>query len=222
MFDLYIPYHNVDKNLFIDRTINQFTKIVLFRNKKKLVGFCGMRYELLDKIIKTTTSTMYFGQMFIEKEFRGKSLIKKIGFILAIKYKLMHPRTKLFLWGDAIGYKAYLVLAKNFPETYPSPDCPIIPEIKKIRDFLGQKYYTCNYNKELGIVHKTKNRIKCSDAQIKSCDIENPLVEYYIKINKHYKRGDGVLVISPVTVKNIIFSIKEYLRNRLCKANLSR
>ncbi|MCP3900266.1 MAG: hypothetical protein GY707_11205 [Desulfobacteraceae bacterium] len=176
----------------------------------------------MDKIIKVAASTMYFGQMFIEEKFRGKSLIKKIGFILAMKHKLLHPRTKLFLWGDAIGYKPYLLLAKSFPEIYPSPDCPITPEIKKIRDFLGQKYYSSKYNKELGIVHKTKNRIKCPDAQIKSCDIENPLVEYYTRINKHYQRGDGVLVICPVTMNNITYSIKEYLRSCLCKANLLR
>ncbi|MCK5099421.1 MAG: hypothetical protein KAR45_15035 [Desulfobacteraceae bacterium] len=215
MFSLYVPYHNVDKQFFIDRTINQFTKIVLFRNKHKIVGFCGIRYEHLKKFIKANVAAIYYGQMYIDKRFRGKFLIQKIGLMLAIKYKIMHPQTKIFMWGDTIGYKAYLLIIRSFPEAYPSPDYPITPEIKRVRDFLGQKYYSHNYNKELGVVYKSQNRIKDADAQIKSSDIEDPLIEYYTRINKHHKRGDGILVIIPVTFKNVICTIIKYMRLEL-------
>jgi hypothetical protein len=215
MFSLYIPYHNVDKGFFIDRTINQFTKIALFLNKKKIIGFCGIRYERLKKIIKANVSTIYYGQMFIDKQFRGKFLIQKIGLMLAVKYKLMHPQTKLFMWGDTIGYKAYLLIIKSFPEAYPSPNYPTTPEIKRVRDFLGRKYYSHNYNKELGVVYKNQNRIKDADAKIKSSDTENPLIRYYTHINKHHKRGDGILVIIPVTFKNVTYTMMKYMRLKL-------
>ena len=215
MYSLYIPYHNVDKSFFIDRTINQFTKLALFLNKNKIIGFCGIRYECLKKDITINVSAIYYGQMFIDKQFRGKFLIQKIGLILAIRYKIMHPQTKLFMWGDIIGYKAYLLIIRSFPEAYPSPDYPITPEIKKIRDYLGQKYYSHNYNKELGVVYKNQNRIKDTDAQIKSRDLANPLIEHYTHINKHHKRGDGIIVIIPVTFKNVMCTIMKYMRFKL-------
>ena len=129
MWAIYAPNHHVSRSFFEER-LRAFDRIALFREGKsrRIRGFTGVRIREID-VAARRYGTLYFGQSYIEKAFRGKNLIQRTVVRLMATLRARSPRTPWFLWSDALSYKPYLVMARNLAAVYPHPEKPTPPDV---------------------------------------------------------------------------------------------
>ena len=118
MWDIYEKYYSYSKDYFLNR-IAKNTHFAFFYEGNKLVGFTGLRINRLN-VNGKKTFTIYFGQAAIEKEYRGKNLLRRMSVQIGWKYLWDVLFTNSYCWSDAISYKSYLFYAKSFAEFYPT------------------------------------------------------------------------------------------------------
>jgi len=215
MYKIYLPHHNVEFDDFYHRTLSQFNMIAIHRDKKKknIVGFCGIREDVL-KIHKKKMDIIYYGQMFLLEAYRGSNLMQKTSIYTFFKNKIFHPFRPLYYWGDCISYKSYLLLAKYYPIIYPHKDFKTPPKEQAVRDYLGKKYYLDSYQLGVGVILKETNRLKTETASISDSDLLDLHINFYSEVNPGYIKGDGLLTIIPGTYSNFIGNIKNYWKKK--------
>ncbi len=220
MFEIYKPHHNVGKVHFKERTLNGFDKVGLFRETKteKIVGFTGLKFGVFpNPSTNKKVNTVYGGQMFVVKDYRGSSFIHNFVMKEIFLFKLSHPFRKLIAWGDCISHKSYILTQNAFPDFYPHPDKKIPPEEKRLIDYLGNKHYPGLYNQENGTIHKKEKRMKDHVIKLTEKDLENKYLKFFVTRNPGYFKGHGLLCYWPATFKNFLGILRHLFKRKMRK-----
>ena len=206
MFDIYQPYYNVKFEEFYKRSLNNFDKIIIHETKSshEIVGFVGIRITKYLTKKKKHVRLVYFGQMFVKEEFRGRNLMQKSAISLLFSSKFSHPRYKAFLWGDVISVQSYLMLVRNMKYVYPVNIKNAPNYLKEVQDFIGFHYYPQYYNSKTGCVNKPFNILKHRTFKIDEKDQSKPEVQQFMRLNPGWEKGDGLIMIGPIDIIDII------------------
>ena len=218
MYSIYAPHHNMEEFDFFKRTTT-FDELAIFKDKKSenIIGFLGIKFR--NKKLESGTKFVanYFGSLYVEKGYRGNNLIGRGVMSTIPKYKLKHPFKKIYVWGDAISYKSYIMVMKKYKKVYPSLEHPITPKIAEIRDYLGDYYYGNLYNSKTGCITKETNRLKNHEVQISDEDLKDKNIKYYSVANPNYAKGDGLLCVIPNPIKKIAYNIFREITKKISK-----
>ncbi len=205
-YKIYSDSYLMDRSEFDSKT-QSLDQYALYRSKEgRIIGYTGIRKRKI-LIDHTYYNTIYFGQAFILKEFRRSGINMRMGAYLCLKTKIFDPFTKIIFWMDALSYKPYLIYTSGFKHFYPSPDIEPSDEYIKIRDELGKVYYPESYDPKSGIVQKVYKILKNDELQISKKDLQNKYIQYYLKCNPEYYKGNGIIILCSGTLFNVLYFI---------------
>ena len=158
--------------------------------------------------------TLYFGQVYIEPAFRGRMLIQRtvLGFML--KAKCRHPLGTCYFWTDALTYKPYLVMANNLADYYPHPDRATPPDILALQDAIGARYYPDTFQAKTRTVNKPSNLLNDQSVVITERDLQNRFIRFYAQRNPGHAKGDGLLLVCPMSLKNVLHFLLRLIRKK--------
>lgn len=216
LWDLYHDTHNI--------TFEEFTlewkkvnKISIFIDKKtqEIVGFVGIRYYSFLCIELSDTQTLSFGQVYIKPAFRGKFLIQRTVIKLLLQYKLKNPFSTLFFYTDALSYKPFLLMANHLANYYPNPFENNPYYIDELLDQIGEKYYPEFYQRDTKTTSREHNLLNDPSLMITKDKLKNQHIRFYASQNYDHNKGDGLLIICPMSIKNVIFFVSKLITKNI-------
>lgn len=221
MCDLYMANHHIDRTPCQQRITSGFDRVALFlcSQSGRVVGFNGMRIKKhrASGFLRPIRS-LYLGQMFVEPSFRGKHPIHKVCTAALWPVLLFQPWYRNIIWGDALTYKPFLLIAHTANTYFPNPEAKTPERYKNLIDHLGETHYGENYDAASGCVTKEKKLLKEHVVPLDHRLLRNPLIRFYTQKNAHYQEGHGLLVMMDFTwseVFSILWKITKSSRKRL-------
>lgn len=212
---LYGQAHTIAFEQFSERW-QRLDQVVLFRQRAsgRLIGCIGVRFHDFLIAGSRPMPTLYFGQVYIEPAFRGRMLIQRtvLGFML--KAKCRHPLGTCYFWTDALTYKPYLVMANNLADYYPHPDRATPPDILALQDAIGARYYPDTFQAETRTVNKPSNLLNDQSVVITERDLQNRFIGFYAQRNPGHAKGDGLLLVCPMSLKNVLHFLLRLIRKK--------
>ena len=169
----------------------------------KIIGFTGLRINRTE-IKDRQCLLIYFGQTIIDKNYRGKSLIPRTATKLMLWYWKDLVKGNLFVWADALTYKAYLVFAKNLKEYYPNYQSTTPDRVRKLINFVGYEYYASTFDSSSGTVQKDTVFVSDPSANIDHDVVEDLDVLFYAGVNPEYVNGHGLITMAPMHSRNYL------------------
>ena len=213
MWVLYSHYYEVDQRSFFKK-LEKNDYYALYTCGDNLIGFTGFRYKRINTPFGVY-QTLYIGQSVMKEEFRGRSLMPRTCLKIFINHFLRYPFRPLYVWCDALTFKPYLLFANSMKEFYPTFKSKTPLKMKYLIHNLGKHFYDEYYLSEKGVVRKLQKSVIDSSADITEKDLKNPHIAYYEKRNPGHIHGNGLLVIAPVSFKNLWFLFKKCIRKKL-------
>jgi len=198
MVNIYLAHHYMEREACEKRIRQGFDRMALFicKQQNRIVGFNGMRIRTQRaKGFLRPIKTLYLGQMFVESAYRGMHPIHKACKKALLPVLLTQPWYKVVVWGDALTYKPYLLIAHTAKTYFPHPKQEMPERYLRLRDYLGSSNYGENYVQETGCVRKDRLLIKEDVAPIHPRLRKNELINFYAEQNTHYEQGHGLLVM---------------------------
>jgi hypothetical protein len=207
LYAIFKKSYDIDYQEFLEKH-SSLDKYAVYKDaEENIIGFTGIR-DCSFNIKKQRYRAVYFGQTFIEEQFRGKKLIQFTVIKLLISHYISFKRSKLIVWNDSLSYRPYLVMAKSLKYYYPNKDRKSDEIDLKIRDKLGEEYYPGSYCNKTGTVMKSRTVLKTKELHVSEKDLTDPDIKYYIDKNPNYIKGYGLITFCYASIKNLIYFIK--------------
>lgn len=212
MWALYEPHHHMDRAEFLDKLLT-LDEIALFtlRGDRTLVGFCGLRHRVIELSTGGRIATFYMGLAFVQRQWRSEGLIQRVAIRRMLGPSLSPRYQRVYFWADCLTYRPYLAMARNLREFYPSRTLATPDEVREVIATLGRDYYGDNFDVERGTVRKPLRRIRRHEALISAEDLRDPDIRFYLECNRDQARGDGLIAICPMGVKNLVHVVGRQL-----------
>jgi hypothetical protein len=213
-------FDGVDRSEFIPYVVDspaEWTRIRVYINSKdEWVGYCAV--HRFDKKVFDRPCVIFRAEAGILREYRGRSQTLWFGFGEAIKFRLMHPRCKLYYLGSFVHPAVLYMFSRYFGEYYPRFDEPIPASVKDFILKLADLFHIepVKGGNELAVQVGWITKESDEDRSFWQ-NHQNPAVKFYIKTNPGYVKGNGLLTLVPLTFGNILISLNRFVGNKLRK-----
>ena len=213
-------FDGVEKKNFISYVVESpadWTRIRVYKNKtNEWVGYCAVhrfKVHVFDR-----SCVIIRAEAGILREYRGRSQTLWFGFIKAINYRLRHPFCALYYLGSFVHPSVSYMFSRYFGEYYPRADTPIPARIKDFMLELANIFHIEAVEgrdvlvRDVGWITK-----ESTDDRRFWQNHTHPMVKFYLKTNPGYTNGNGLLMLVPLTFRNIFMSLARYLNNKIRK-----
>jgi len=213
MWRLYEPHHQIDRGAFEER-IADFDELALFYHKdhNTLVGFSGLRFRELQLASGQPVAIFYMGLTFIDRAWRSKNLIQRMVIQRMIRPWLSRDFHRIYFWTECHTFRPYLLMTRNLQEYFPSAHQETPTEVLEVVRDIGRFYYVDDFDQIRGTVQRQGLNVKDYEHRVSKDELSDPDIRFYLNINQHYDRGDGVIAICPVTLGNFSYYMWRQLR----------
>jgi hypothetical protein len=128
-----------------------------------------------------------------------------------MRYKLSHPFTKVYVTGFMANPLMYAMICKYTLNCYPRRNQDVSEEMTSFADDLLESMNLLR-KKVSPFVVKIHFQVKFRQKDIERFTAsEDEDVRYFLEINPGYNNQEGVLVLVPVTIKNMSYTFIRYL-----------
>ena len=215
MWALYAPHHNMDWQQFVER-LATLDEVALFtcRSDGALIGFCGLRHRTVSLANGKRAATFYVGVSFVDRQWRSNGLIQRMAVRRMVGPLLSPQYHRVYFWADCLTYRPYLLMTRNLREYYPSRARVAPDEVREVVTTLGRAYYGDAFDEERGTVRKQGRRIKQHEAVVSAEDLQDPDILFYMQRNRDYRRGDGLIAICPMGLRNLAYLMRRHVFKR--------
>jgi len=208
MWQLY--YQNYD-----DVTREQFELDLAEKNKifigmdertGEFAGFSAMKLYF-ETVNNKKIGVIYSGDTMFRKEYWGQKGLHKCFFLESLKFKLKNPFTPFYWLFISMGYKTYLIMAKNCLEYWPHYHKLTPPNKLEILNVVSSRKFGHDFHPETGIVSFSNVKCKLSNhvAKIDETILELPEVNFLVKKNPGFQNGDELVSIINLNFRWLIF-----------------
>lgn len=212
MFDLFQAYYDhVSFERFV-QDLKEKTHVFMFYEKgsQRLVGFSTIFRKSLPKICRG--SFLFSGDTVIHHDFWGSKALQKSFFFFILNSKLRSPFSPVYWMLMSKGVKTYLMMRKNFQESYPNYLRSIPNNVRHARDeFYKLKFDEC-YRPERGLIlfpekiGSVKNDIQNAPEGAKN----DPDSLFFFKTNPGFGNGDELACICEIRFRDFLLHFFKY------------
>jgi hypothetical protein len=213
MWQVYQQYYHYDRDYFMER-IDRNNYFSFYLEDGKIVGFTGLRINRTS-VGRKECLLIYFGQTIISKAYRGNALIPRTAVQLCLKYWKDILMGRVYVWADALTYKAYLVFAKTLSEYYPSYRSQMPEYIQSLIQFVGQEYYGSSFCSATGTVKKNTVWVNDASTIAPPANTTDKDILFYKAANAHNAQGHGLITLAPMHPGNYLMLILKSIKKRL-------
>jgi len=192
----------------------QVKTLMIRDDRGRLVGFNIFR--LFENVIDGKIVATFRAAVGILPEYRGRNSILSFAFAQAIAYKLRHPLRKLNFICLAIHPSSYNLMSRYAHEVWPRHEQETPAETYRfMKNVFAAGGMTFADDQDDYVISTGKFTIQ-DDAETRfwaTCD--KPQVQYYLRLNPNYVKGDALSCMIPLTAVNILVSGMRFVADKL-------
>jgi hypothetical protein len=218
MWAIYHKYYDCEKAYFMSR-IAQHNYFILFLRNKEIVGFTGIKKDVIKKEA-TKNTVVGLAMTVIDKKYRNKALIQRAVYKLYKREFIRNPFRSIFIWSVAATYKPYLVFAKGIEIFYPKADMNMPEDYNVLKKTICEKYFE-DYNLDKNLVYIKGFKVTDSSVLInekKDETIDKDILYYkslYLSGRDIKDREiKGVLTLAPMNVNNLFYWVSRVMKKK--------
>jgi hypothetical protein len=167
---------------------------------------------------RTRPVGVYFsGDTIIAPRYWGQTALHRAVLAELLRWKLRHPRTRLYWYLTCSGYRTYLTLARNFRTYWPQRRCPTPPWELGLLDSIGRSRYGAAWRADRGVVSFDAPQpvLKTNVAPITRDLLALPEIAFFVEANPGYAEGDELAMLARVDVGSVLGMTIKWLRKAL-------
>lgn len=191
-------YADVHLEMFL-KDLSMKTHVILLMRNTEVLGFTTVQFYN-SKVNGRTVRVMYSGDTIKSRDVWGEKNLNKAFAKLLAKDYLMNLTKEYYWFLISKGYKTYLLLTNNFPNSWPMHNRPFEGFQRKLIDHLAFEKFGKDYNPETGLLVFTepKGRLKEDAAPVMTEDLNNQHIRYFLQRNPEYLQGQELCCLARI------------------------
>ena len=214
MYSLFEKYYkNAEYNRFctyLDEKEFVLTMWSKIKHTKELIGFSSI-------MRKTCYSPepyvyIYSGDTVLDKTIWGGKYLQKSFFWFILETKLLALNKPVYWFLISKGHKTYLMMRKNFPNSFPNRSQEIPKRIKAIMDQYYSHKFQNAYSTETNLITCEQNSeaTKMEYWDLKKDFQQDPDGEFFFKANPDFSKGVELACIAEIRWGEFYHHIKKF------------
>jgi hypothetical protein len=186
------------------------THLFIFRSNGRLAGFSTIFRKRFPAIGKHTY--LFSGDTVLHEDFWGTKALQKSFFWYILCSKLRSPFQSVYWMLMSKGYKTYMMMRRNFSESYPRFDAPIPAALKSAMDAFYRLKFGEAYDPTQNLI-----RFRTSHGAVKGFlaapapgGQRNAEVAYFLRANPDYRNGTELACIAEIRFQDFLGHIAKY------------
>jgi hypothetical protein len=210
MFQLFERYY-VDVNFDeFSHDLSEKTHCFLFWSNDELVGFSTIFRKRIPEVAPGVF--LFSGDTVLQEAYWGTKILQKAFFRYIVESKIRSLNEPLYWMLISKGYKTYLMMRKNFAQSYPARTRPTPSKYEKILNaFYGWKYPR-HYNPKSHLIDFGRNHgaVKGKIAFPTEDRMSDPEVKYFMEHNPNFHEGIELACLAEILWSDFLGHIPKY------------
>jgi hypothetical protein len=163
---------------------------------------------------------LFSGDTMLRPAYWGQTAMQSAFAAVALRQLLRHPFTPLYWFLTSMGYRTYLVMARNFPGRYwPRHDAPTPPSIDGLIASLARRRYGAAWDDERRIIRfaKSQGALAAHVAPITAEVRTLPEVDFLVARNPDYQQGTELACVARITLRDLARAVLKMARKILMR-----
>lgn len=161
---------------------------------------------------------LYVGWTMISPEYRKYGITQRLGFQTFLKQRLKHPLRNIYWMMTSSTLNSYLVLVRNFRDSYPRAGRRFPPResayVEQVLQRIGSQWDPATgVIARGGVSFYREGRVDQENV-----DRTDPDIAFYMTANPGQADGDSLVCLAPLTLKNFAYIARRELRRGRKKA----
>jgi hypothetical protein len=161
---------------------------------------------------------IFSGDTMIQPEYWGQTALHLAFARTLLRWRLLHPLRPCYWFMTVMGYRTYLVMARNFPNRYwPRYDTPTPPFIEQLISSLSRDMFGDAWDEQHGLILADASQGSLAEhiAPITSDIQAIPEVNFLVNRNPTYQRGDELACVAEVTLSDLLRGTSRLIQKRV-------
>jgi hypothetical protein len=167
-------------------------------------------------------AVLFSGDTMVRPAYWGQTAMQAAFARVALGQLVRHPLTPLYWFLTSMGYRTYLVMARNFPRRYwPRHDAQTPPWIEGLIGSLARRRYGDAWDGEQGLIRfaRSQGALAAHVAPItEALCAANPEVDFLVRRNPDYQQGVELACVARITLTDLLATALKMVRKRLARA----
>jgi hypothetical protein len=163
-------------------------------------------------------AVLFSGDTMVRPAYWGQTALHLAFARTTVLWLLRHPFTPLYWFLTSMGYRTYLIMARNFPQRYwPRHDAPTPPWIKGLIASLAQRRYGVDWDEGNGVIHfaRSQGALASHVAPITAEIRALPEVNFLVAANPDYQQGVELACVARITLPDLVRAALKMARKKL-------
>jgi len=165
-------------------------------------------------------AVLFSGDTMLRPAYWGQTAIQAAFARTAFLRLLRHPFTPLYWFLTSMGYRTYLVMARNFPRRYwPRHDAPTPAYIRNLTASLARRKYGAAWDNATGVIRfaRPQGSLAPHVAPITPELRAVPEIDFLVKANPDYQQGVELACVARITATDLARLALKILRKTLLR-----
>jgi hypothetical protein len=178
-----------------------------------VVGYCAVhRYR---RQVHGRNAIVLRAEAGLLPDYRGRGATYGFGIIRALIEKLRHPFTPVYYLGTLVHTSSYHLFCKYFPLVYPHPDIEMPADAQDVACRLIESFPDPAVLPADPFVRNVEwVTIETPQEKHLNEQIDPPDVQYFKCRNPGFSRGHGLVVLIPITLRNLAGALLSRFQER--------
>jgi hypothetical protein len=194
-------FYDVERE-YAEGELRRRQNIAMFRMGDALLGMAA-----IDTYLTTFRGrdivVLHTSHLLIREHWRGRNLVQKLGARTFLASRLRYPLRPIYWFYDALSYKSYLLLPRNFRTFWPRYDAPTPEPQAALIDQLATQAYGPAWRPARGVVVRSgQRRLRPTTAPLILDSDSKPELTFFARANPGHASGDTLVCLCPLTASN--------------------
>jgi len=194
-------FYDVDRE-YAERELRRRQNIATFRIGDALIGMA-----VIDTCLTTFRGrhivVFHTSHLLLREPWRGRNLVQKLGARTFLAARLRYPLRPIYWFYDALSYKSYLLLPRNFRTFWPRFDSPTPEPQAALINQLATQAFGPAWRPARGVVVRSGlRRLRPTTAPLILDSDSEPALSFFARANPGHASGDTLVCLCPLTASN--------------------
>jgi hypothetical protein len=213
-----LGYEGVDPDRFAaDLDDKQFVILLFSRQTDELLGFSTIRLQR-ERFGQTEAELLFSGDTIIHPDYWGEKALDAAFSRFLFRRRLARPFRPLFWLLLSGGYKTYLIILNYFPLAFPRRDRQPRDRERAFLDDVAGRWWGNQYDPRSGVMRLERHyHTRTGVAPVDRVTARHPDIAFFLERNPGHVRGDELVCLAPVRLRDLLMSVVRILRKRLLR-----
>jgi Na+-translocating ferredoxin:NAD+ oxidoreductase RnfD subunit len=210
MFELFSRYYvDVSYQKFCE-DLREKTHVFLFRDRQGIVGFSTIFRKPLPDVAPGLF--LFSGDTVVREDYWGSRLLQVAFFKFIVASKLRALGQPLYWMLISKGAKTYLMMRKNFAQSFPSSAGATPPVLQRVLERFYRWKFGESFDGKTGVIRfaSSLGAVKGNLADPQGELGADPDTAHFLKLNPGYKKGEELACIAEIRIKDFIGHVFKY------------